>query len=145
MIDNKKKTILIIAALLMFLCVLCNTNTGGPKSSSGPVPATNTPRPASTPTGTPKQIPTPAPVRSINTLEPTGVPTVSQHNYIASGVWRCPDVLTDAVYIGSIASAKFHYLDCYHAKRIIATNRLCFIDRDAAIEFGYLPCGTCRP
>lgn len=48
-------------------------------------------------------------------------------------------------YVGSTESDKFHYTDCRWAKTILDENVLYFYSREAAINAGYAPCGTCRP
>jgi len=61
------------------------------------------------------------------------------------GVWLCPGGTEGAAYVGSAASDKFHRLGCYQASRIGAEVRLCFASREAAVGYGYEPCGTCNP
>ncbi len=48
-------------------------------------------------------------------------------------------------FIGSTKSNKFHYPTCSWAKKIKSYNELYFLDREDAINQGYLPCGTCKP
>lgn len=61
------------------------------------------------------------------------------------GVWLCPEGTEGAAYVGSAASDKFHKLGCHQASRIGAAVRLCFASREAAVGYGYEPCGTCNP
>jgi methylphosphotriester-DNA--protein-cysteine methyltransferase len=71
------------------------------------------------------------------------MPPVS--NFLAEGVWQCPDDTTGASFVGSDKSNKFHYLSCEWAKNIKDLNRICFASRDAALAYGYVPCGVCKP
>ena len=101
-----------------------------------PVPPTATPLP---PTATPV-LPTPIP--------PTDTPRAGPppgSEVLANGVWRCPSNTHGAAYAGSKESDKFHYLDCRWAEKIKDENRICFVSRDAAVAYGYVPCGVCRP
>jgi hypothetical protein len=61
--------------------------------------------------------------------------------------WSCP---TDAenlavAYLGSESSDKFHRLSCRYAQSMSAENRRCFASREAAVSYGYIPCGLCKP
>ncbi|MFW6116302.1 MAG: MBL fold metallo-hydrolase [bacterium] len=99
---------------------------------SAPLPAaTATPIPADTP------VPTDAPAPTATT-EP-------DRNYIGDGVWNCPTSMDGAAYTGSRKSDKFHYLGCHYVDRIYAENRICFASRSAAVNYGYVPCGVCKP
>lgn len=73
--------------------------------------------------------------------EPTAIP----HDYIAAGVWNCPGSTAGAAYVGSRKSDKFHSPSCYHVDKILPENRICFESRATAVNYGYGPCGTCRP
>ena len=37
------------------------------------------------------------------------------------------------------------YIGCQHANKISAENRICFASREAAVNYGYVPCGGCKP
>jgi hypothetical protein len=114
------------------------TNTPTATSTAGPSPT-----PLPTHTATPTRTPTPAPATA--TLRPptaTSVPVV--RDYIGPGMWRCPDSLEGAAYVGS-STKKFHYPNCSSVKQIAPHNRVCFESRDAAINAGYTPCGNCHP
>ncbi len=63
----------------------------------------------------------------------------------APQIAHCPASETDAAYLGSETSDKFHRLTCRYAQTIAAENRLCFASREAAINHGYVPCGICKP
>jgi hypothetical protein len=64
---------------------------------------------------------------------------------VADGVWRCPGSTEGAAYVGSAKSDKFHYIDCQWAQRINDENRLCFVDRSAALAYAYVACRVCNP
>jgi micrococcal nuclease len=49
------------------------------------------------------------------------------------------------LYVGSIKSNKYHYLDCKFAKRIETKNLRYFSSPEEAIKSGYYPCRICRP
>jgi len=95
-------------------------------------------------------------VTSVPTLEPTIEPTqtaepVPTQTAIVvvptakAEMWLCPDSTEGAAYVGSKDSDKFHTLSCRYAKTIHAENRVCFANRNAAINAGYVPCKTCSP
>ena len=46
-------------------------------------------------------------------------------------------------YIGNLNSKKFHLPFCSSLPK--EDNRVYFATRDAAVEAGYTPCGTCNP
>lgn len=48
-------------------------------------------------------------------------------------------------YVKSINSNKFHYKDCFWAKRILDENKVYSKNRKQLIKFGYTPCEECRP
>jgi hypothetical protein len=64
---------------------------------------------------------------------------------LADGVWKCPSDTTGAAYIGSSKSDRFHTLTCRSAQKIKDQNRICFAGREAAMAYGYVPCGLCKP
>ncbi len=64
---------------------------------------------------------------------------------LPEGVWECPESMEDAAYVGSRNSDKFHDPGCRWVNEIKASNRLCFESRTVAENFGYEPCGTCKP
>jgi len=72
-------------------------------------------------------------------------PTAPSSPGYPPGVWLCPGGLEGAVYVGSTTSNKFHSLGCRYASEIGADVRLCFASREAAVGYGYEPCGVCDP
>ena len=110
------------------------------KIMSGVLPTAPPPQPteAAQPTAQPTALPTEAP-------EPTATPAPPAGDYLADGVWRCPGSMEGAAYVGSDKSDKFHYISCRHAKKIEPENRICFASREAAVNYGYAPCGVCCP
>jgi hypothetical protein len=72
-------------------------------------------------------------------------PAPPSRDYLGAGVWRCPDSTEGAAYVGSTESDKFHYTGCRHAAKIDPGNRICFESREAAVNYGYSPCGVCKP
>ena len=145
------------------------TPTITPSPTSTPIPtrtptltpsptSTATPGPSPTPTSTCIPMPTRTPIPTktptphlTSQPQPTVVPatatTVFQppSGYLAPGVWKCPDTTAGAAYVGSDQSDKFHYPSCRWAAKIASHNRLCFASREAATNYGYAPCGTCKP
>ena len=130
------------------------TRTPSPTATSTPIPPpTAAPPTAAPPTAIPATAipPTAAPPTAIpataippTAAPPTAIPT-PQHDYIAPGVWFCPYSFAGAAYVGSITSDKFHYPGCYHVKNIAVANLICFQDRASATNYGYVPCGSCKP
>lgn len=51
----------------------------------------------------------------------------------------------NATFMGSIASKKYHRLDCRYALKIKQENRINFRDREDAERQGYTPCKVCNP
>jgi len=47
--------------------------------------------------------------------------------------------------VGSTKRDKFHIPACRWARQIQEAHRISFETREAAIEKGYVPCGSCRP
>lgn len=64
---------------------------------------------------------------------------------LAPGVWRYCGEEEEAPFAGSIRSDKVHRPDCWHARQILPINRVCFRDREAAVNYGYSPCSKCKP
>jgi len=95
----------------------------------------------------PTQPPAPAdtPVPPTEAPQPTAPPAPPAGDYLAPGVWRCPNSVEGAAYVGSAESDKFHYISCRHAENIEPGNRICFASREAAVNYGYVPCGVCKP
>jgi len=95
----------------------------------------------------PTQPPAPAdtPVPPTEVPQPTAPPAPPAGDYLAPGVWRCPSSVEGAAYVGSAESDKFHYIWCRHAEKIDPGNRICFASREAAVNYGYAPCGVCDP
>jgi hypothetical protein len=109
-----------------------------------------------TPTHSPTLLPQPSTTpQPSDTTSPTSTPAPSigesqarapvDSIFLSDGVWRCPDSTDGASFVGSEKSNKFHLLSCEWAKKIKDENRICFADRDAALAYGYIPCGVCKP
>jgi hypothetical protein len=114
-----------------------------PSPTTMPVQATLTPVPATATSVPPTATPVPPTLIPPTDTPRAGPPPGSE--VLADGVWRCPSNTDGAAYVGSKESDKFHYLDCRWAKEIKDENRICFATRDAAVAYGYVPCGVCRP
>jgi len=110
-----------------------STPTPAPTST---LPPTDTPSPTNTP------LPTNTPIAPTDT-PPAGPPPGSE--ILADGVWRCPSSTAGAAYVGSAQSDKFHYLSCRWAGKIKDENRICFASKSAAVAYGYVACGVCKP
>lgn len=52
---------------------------------------------------------------------------------------------SQATYIGSVESDKYHKSTCRWAKKILEENRIYFSSKAEATGAGYSPCGTCKP
>ncbi len=52
---------------------------------------------------------------------------------------------TEAAYVGSVQSDKYHYPTCSSAKKINASNLVEFTSKQDANNKGYVPCGRCKP
>jgi hypothetical protein len=63
----------------------------------------------------------------------------------APGVWHHLGGTREAAFVGSMKRDKFHDPICGHGRRILDANRLCFVDWEAAVRYGYGPCGVCKP
>jgi hypothetical protein len=63
----------------------------------------------------------------------------------APGVWHYLGCTREAAFLGSMKRDKFHDPACGHGRRILPVNRLCFVDWEAAVLYGYRPCGVCKP
>lgn len=130
---------------------LTPTSTGTPTSTPSPTNTpkpTHTPEPTATSTSTPTYAPTNTPKPTNTPIPPTDTPQVEAppgSKVLADGVWRCPNSTAGAAYVGSYKSDKFHYPNCRWAKKIKDENRVCFASRSAAIAYGYVACGTCKP
>lgn len=125
------------ALFVLLLVALAASACGGSTASSQPVqntpmPATNTPAPK---VGTPIP-PSPTPV-------PIGLPTGKK--VLANGVWTCPTNTAGAMYVGSLDEKEYHKLDCPSAAKIAAQSRVCFVDEQVALKFGYVPAKDCLP
>lgn len=55
------------------------------------------------------------------------------------------EVETEAMFVGSATSDKYHYPDCRWAERISAANLVEFSSVEEARDAGYVPCGVCSP
>ena len=51
----------------------------------------------------------------------------------------------DILFVGSMRSTKYHYVECPMAKRIYRKNIVLFNSPEEAISRGYSPCKICRP
>jgi len=56
-----------------------------------------------------------------------------------------PPATTQAAFVGSKNSDKYHYPSCGHAKNILPGNLVTFNSVDDARSSGYVPCGSCKP
>jgi hypothetical protein len=106
---------------------------------SGDLPTAAPPQPTEPPA------PTDMPVPPTEAPQPTASPAPPAGDYLAAGVWRCSNSVEGATYVGSAQSDKFHYISCHHAEKIDPGNRICFASREAAVNYGYVPCGVCKP
>ena len=76
-------------------------------------------------------------------LTPTAAPVIAPGDALAPGVWKCPESTAGAAYISSLDDDTFYRLDCGSADLIAPETRICFADRQSAIDYGYKPCGRC--
>jgi hypothetical protein len=125
------------ALLVLLVVVLAASACGGSAVPSQPaqdtlVPATNTPAPKA---GTPRP-PTSTPV-------PGG--PLSGKKVLANGVWTCPVDTAGAMYIGSLQDKEYHRLDCSTVEQIAAQDRVCFVDAQTAVKFGFAAAKDCSP
>ena len=125
------------SALFVFLLVaLVASACGGSAAPGQPgqdaLPAANTPTPKPAITRRPTATPVP------------GGP-VAGKKVLANGVWMCPANTAGAQYVGSINEKEYHKLDCSTAEAIAAQDRVCFLDHQVAVKFGYTPAGDCSP
>ncbi len=63
----------------------------------------------------------------------------------APGVWHYLGCTRKVAFLGSMKRDRFHDPICGHGRRILPVNRLCFVDWEAAVRYGYVPCGVCKP
>ncbi|MDI6777272.1 MAG: Ada metal-binding domain-containing protein [Syntrophales bacterium] len=66
------------------------------------------------------------------------------------GIWALPLRNPSKEYLASKAGKegiikKFHLLECPHARRIDARNKVIFSSIDEALDDGYRPCRICNP
>jgi hypothetical protein len=125
------------ALFVLLLVALVASACGGSAAPSQPsqdtpIPATNTPAPKA---GTPRP-PTQTPV-------PGG--PISGKKVLANGVWTCPLDTAGAKYVGSLQEKEYHRLDCPTAEKIAPQDRVCFVDHQVALKFGYVPASDCSP
>ena len=124
------------SALFVFLLVALAASACGGSAAPGqpgqstPVPATNTPAPRA---GTPVP-PSPTP-------QPSSPPTGKK--VLANGVWTCPANTAGAMYVGSLDEKEYHKLDCSSAEQIAAQDRVCFVDEQVALKFGFVAAKDC--
>jgi micrococcal nuclease len=57
------------------------------------------------------------------------------------GLWAA----APAKYVGNANSKKFHRPECEWGAKIAPQNRVEFATREAAVQAGYEPCGSCKP
>lgn len=62
---------------------------------------------------------------------------------LAPGVWKCPQDLTGASFVGSTEDRTYYLPDCHQVEIIESENRICFATSEAARDYGYTPCGRC--
>jgi hypothetical protein len=62
---------------------------------------------------------------------------------LANGVWTCPANTAGAKYVGSLKEKEYHRLDCSSAEQIPVQDRVCFLDDQVAIKFGYVAAKDC--
>lgn len=62
---------------------------------------------------------------------------------LGAGVWRCPEDLSGALFVGSVQGKTYYFPDCGQAAKILAEDRICFATSDAARAYGYGPCNSC--
>ena len=124
------------SALFMFLLVALAASacggSAGPGQPGPETPATDTP--AAKPTITRRPTVTPVP----------GGP-ISGKKTLANGVWMCPQNTAGAKYVGSIQDKEYHTLDCPTAASIPVEDRVCFLDTQVAVKFGFAPAKDCTP
>lgn len=121
------------ALLVLLLVALAASACGGSAAPSQPgqdAPATNTP--ASKPTVTRRPTATPVP----------GGP-ISGKRVLANGVWTCPMNTAGAKYVGSLQEKEYHRLDCPTVEQIPAQDRVCFVDEQVALKFGFVAAKDC--
>ncbi len=76
----------------------------------------------------------------ITVTDQTALPKTDTVNH-----WHCPQTTENALFVGSDDRDKVHHLNCRHAQNIAPEHRLCFLNREAAIELGYSACDICKP
>jgi hypothetical protein len=124
---------LFVLLLLALAASACGGSAApGQPGQDAPLPATDTPAPKA---GTPVP-PSPTP-QAIS--PPTG------KRVLANGVWTCPANTAGAMYVGSLDEKEYHKLDCPTAEAIAAQSRVCFVDEQVALKFGYVPAQDCSP
>ena len=123
------------ALFVLLLVALAASACGGSAAPSQPgqntpIPETNTPAPKA---GTPiPPSPTPMPLGPL-----TG------KKVLANGVWTCPANTAGAMYVGSLQENEYHRLDCSSVAKIAAQDRVCFVNDQVALKFGYVPAKDC--
>jgi hypothetical protein len=142
-------TILAIGGILIFGCVAGCIVFSVLTPDATPIPetptATATHIPTPTPTATSTLTLIPQPSSTTTPVPPTAPPVVQPT--AGPSQWMCPNSTEGAAYVGSVQSdpLKFHKVSCHHAARINAANRICFANRQVALDLGYVPCKTCKP
>ena len=53
--------------------------------------------------------------------------------------------IENAKYIANESTKKFHYPSCSSVKAMSDSNKICVEDKEILINFGYVPCGRCKP
>jgi len=68
---------------------------------------------------------------------------ISGKKVLANGVWTCPLNTAGAKYVGSLEVKEYHRLDCPTAEQISVQERVCFVDEQVAIKFGFVAAKDC--
>lgn len=158
----------LLALVALAILLACGTATPSlvPLKSSPATQVPNTAAPTLVPTtrSAATQEPTKAPAPSLvpttrsaatqepapsATLVPTAAARASQPPTAtpapARASWPCPTNADGALYIGNSNSMKFHTVAHAISAEVAAEHRVCFSSRQAALDAGYVPCGTCKP
>jgi hypothetical protein len=62
---------------------------------------------------------------------------------LANGVWTCPLNTAGAKYVGSLQEKEYHALDCPTVEQIPAEDRVCFVNEQVALTFGFSAAKDC--
>lgn len=87
-----------------------------------------------------------APAAPSEASEPTERPVSEAIAYpAAEPVVETTSPKSSGVYVGSVDSDKYHNPGCRFAKEILPENEIWFDSAEDAQNYGYSPCGICRP